>query len=371
MKKLIGICLVIGLVLVCLIGCTAQTETPAPAGDAAPAAAEPAPAAAEPAPAEAAPAEAEPAAADGEAPTYFINPKQLGPAYWSASEKGALQAGEELGVDVIFNAGNDADSAKQISMINDMIVAGVDGMAIASNDANAVVPVIEKAQEAGIDVITWDSDAFDSTRSWYVVAEDDVNLAEAYVEQMAQEIGGAGKIVFMISQFGAQNQIVKVDAGKAYLAENYPDIEVVDVLASNEEQSKAFENAQNSISSHPDLAGIVSFAGAESPAAGEAIQEAIDKGLIEPDQIALTGFGLPSLMRDYVKSGIVKKFIVWDPSKLGYAAVSVLNEMGKGTDIATLTELEGVGPVRVDPDLKHVYTGFVEITADNVDDFDF
>ena len=63
------------------------------------------------------------------------------------------------------------------------------------------------------------------------------------------------------------------------------------------------------------------------------------------------------------------RFCVWDPGVLGYASVYVLNEMSKGTDISTLTEIPDVGEIRVDG--QNVYTGVIEITKDNINDYDF
>lgn len=43
----------------------------------------------------------------------------------------------------------------------------------------------------------------------------------------------------MVAGLGAQNQIAKVDTAKAYLAEKYPDIEVVTTVANDDDQQKA------------------------------------------------------------------------------------------------------------------------------------
>ena len=49
--------------------------------------------------------------------TYFINPKMVGAAYWETAKEGAMQAGEDLGVEVIWNGTSEVDVAKQINMV--------------------------------------------------------------------------------------------------------------------------------------------------------------------------------------------------------------------------------------------------------------
>ena len=81
--------------------------------------------------------------------TYFVSPKLFGPAYWTAAEKGVKQAEKDLGVEVIYNASTEADSAKQINLFQDMLNRHLDGIAVAPNDAAAMIPVIKRATDAG------------------------------------------------------------------------------------------------------------------------------------------------------------------------------------------------------------------------------
>ena len=91
--------------------------------------------------------------------TYFINPKMVGAAYWETAKEGAMQAGEDLGVEVIWNGTSEVDVAKQINMVTDMITRQVDGIAVAVNDATSMTNVFNQAKEASIPVVTFDSDS--------------------------------------------------------------------------------------------------------------------------------------------------------------------------------------------------------------------
>ena len=305
-----------------------------------------------------------------DAPTYFINPKTVAYNYWAVARAGAERAGEELGVNVIYNAPDTSDSALQIAMISDMITSGeIDGIAISPNDGSAIASVIDDALDAGINTITWDSDATGSNRAWFVAAASQEGLGEAYAESCAKQLGGKGKVVLMVAGLGAENQVVQKDAAIAYLEKNYPEIEVVDIVASNDEAAISYANAQNIIAAYPDIDGIIGFAGNEIPAFAEYYSELIAAGKYNVGDIVVSGFGLPNTCMEYIKSGIVNETIAWDPGMLGYTSVYVLDEMHKGTDIASLTEVPGECALTIDGPC--IYIGTITVNADNVDSFGF
>lgn len=304
-----------------------------------------------------------------DARTYFMNPKSIGPAYWAAAEKGATRAAEDLNVEVLFNAPTEADSSKQINMIQDMLTRKVDGIGVSPNDAKAVGPVFKKAAGQDVKIVTWDSDAPDTDRQYYVAPATDQEVGELLARTIGEEIGGQGKVAFMVAGLGSQNQIAKSDAAKAYFAANYPDVEVVTTVASDDDQQKAYANAQNLIKTYPDLRGIIGFAGGEPPAAAEVVEQAVKAGTLEKNQIAITGIAVPSVVKNYIKNGTIQTDIIWDPGKLAYATVYILDQLAQGKEITDGMEIPTVGAVKVDG--QNVFIGTLEVTADNVDSFDF
>ena len=98
--------------------------------------------------------------------TYFVNPKMVGAAYWEYAKEGALKAGEDLGAEVIWNGTPEVDAAKQVNMIQDMLIREVDGMAVAVNDATSVTNVFQEAADANIPVVTFDSDSSNAQRAY-------------------------------------------------------------------------------------------------------------------------------------------------------------------------------------------------------------
>ena len=81
-----------------------------------------------------------------------------GNPFWAAVEAGAKAKGEELGVEVIVVAPPaESDVQAQITQIEDLIAQGVEGIALAPTDPNALAPVVDAAKAAGIPVVFVDT----------------------------------------------------------------------------------------------------------------------------------------------------------------------------------------------------------------------
>ena len=300
---------------------------------------------------------------------YLVNPKSIGPAYWAAFQKGVEQAGKDLSVGVVFNAPPEADSSKQVNLLQDMLNRNFNGIAIAANDPAAVVPVIKKARDRGISVVTVDSDAPSSARQYYITPSTDEDKGVTLAKYMGELLGGKGKVAFMVAGLSAKNQIDASKAAQDYLKAHFPDISVVTTVSSNDDSQRAFANAQSLVQAYPDLNGIIGFAGGEIPAAAEVVEQAVKAGTLKAGQIKMTGLVVPSQISKYLKSHTVDKVYLWDVVKLGYATVYVLDQLAQGKKIADGMEIPTIGKVKVDG--PNIYIGTVEITRDNVDSFGF
>lgn len=73
--------------------------------------------------------------------------------YFIHMVKGMEEKADELGVEITVHDGK-GDAASQISAVENFIVQKVDAVIISANDAEALQPMVEKAHEAGISVLT-------------------------------------------------------------------------------------------------------------------------------------------------------------------------------------------------------------------------
>jgi simple sugar transport system substrate-binding protein len=79
-------------------------------------------------------------------------------SFWSVVKKGALQAGQDLGVKVDYNESTN-DPQKQAQMIEAAITSKVDGLAVSAPNPDAIKSALEKAKAAGIPIVTLNAGA--------------------------------------------------------------------------------------------------------------------------------------------------------------------------------------------------------------------
>ena len=108
------------------------------------------------------------APAAGKKITVALMPKSKGNAYFVSCKQGADAAAKELGVELIFDGPTTPDPGKQNEIIENWITLGVDVIAVACENKEGISTALRKAQQKGVKVITYDSDALPDARSFFV-----------------------------------------------------------------------------------------------------------------------------------------------------------------------------------------------------------
>ena len=292
--------------------------------------------------------------------------KLIGIPYGNACERGMKQAADELGIDAVFlGPPTGGDTIKQIEIIEDQISRGVDAIIISPNDDQAVKPVIKKAMSKGIKVFTWDSDAPESERIFYVAAADDVGIGVEVIDRVAKDIHGKGKVAVMTGSPNALNLTLHVQ-GVEKGAKKYPGIKLVQpYLYNDDDPQKAIQLAITTLQANPDLAG---FACVNSPGVPGAARALIQTG--KEGKVVVWGLSLPSENKDYLKQGVVNGLTLWDPAKLTYVTTKLVNDYLDGKKPVNGMEFPGVGKLKVSSTGVVIMPGAI-ITKENVDQFDF
>ena len=295
-----------------------------------------------------------------------VLPKAINIPYFDAAYAGAQKACTEIKAECKQVGPTQATGQAQVPYINTVIQQQYDALVISAADANSVVPALKKAQAAGVTVVTYDADVADpSARSAMVKPTTPDQIGQSQVDWIAKAIGsGGGEVAILSAAATAENQNTWIMFMKEQF-KKYPDLKLVDTVYGNDDAATSAEKAAGLLQSHPNLKGIISPTTVGIAAAAKYISGSKYKGKVQ-----VTGLGLPSEMKAYVKDGTVKSFGLWDPGMLGYVGVYAAGIKASGGDLSGGVKAGGK-TYTLDQDGVAIIGPPLEFTADNIDQFTF
>jgi len=301
---------------------------------------------------------------------YVLVPKNLGNPYFDAANQGAQEAAAELGVTVTYQGSATADPTEQIQLLNALIAQNVDGLAVSANDSDALVPTGAAAIDAGIPVVSWDSAIAPGGRTLHINQATAEGIGRAQIQLAAELAGGEGQIAILSATSTAPNQNEWIEWMNDELTKpEYANIELVATVYGDDEDEKSYNEALGLMKTYPDLKVIISPTTVGIAASSRAVQDSDKVG-----EVLVTGLGLPSQMREYVKSGASPAFQLWNPVDLGYLATYALDAVASGQITGAPGETFSAGRLgeyTVGDDGVVLLGPPFTFDADNIDDFAF
>lgn len=277
---------------------------------------------------------------------FAFVPKLLDNPVFQVAWQGAQAAAAELGngtIEVQRFAPVKSDAVEQAQIIESLIEKKVDGIAVSVNDADALTDAIDKAVDAGIPVVTFDSDAPKSKRfAYYGTAN--APSGRLMGEYLVKTMGPKGKIAILMGTPGAPN-LEERKAGILEYLSAYPDIQVVATEYCYDDVNKGVSGMEAVMQAHPDLKGWVlpgAWALFTPPPGPFAAKKPGDLTVISID-------ALPEEL-EYVRQGYVQVLFGQKLFGWGYESVRMLKEyregkkaegiIDSGTDLVTKENVE-------------------------------
>jgi len=281
--------------------------------------------------------------------TVALLPKSKGNAYFISCKKGAERAAKDLNVDLLFDGPTDPDPAKQNEIVENWITLGVDAIAAACENKEGISTALRKAEAKGIKVITYDSDAAQDARSFFVNQATPEGIGFALMDEARRLLGDEGEFAIITASLTAAN----MNEWQKYIenrrSTKYPRLKMVALRPCDDLKDKAQTEATALISAYPNLKLIMAICSPAVPGAAEAVKQAGKAG-----QVKVIGLGLPSENRQYVKDGVTDTVILWKTEDLGYLTVYVAQALARGSLTSS------------DRTLKAGVFGEFEIQGDNI-----
>jgi simple sugar transport system substrate-binding protein len=275
--------------------------------------------------------------------------KIAGIPWFHALENGMKKAGADFGIDASIVGPAHLDSAQQVKLLEDLIAQKVDVIGLVPIDVKMAEPVLRRAQEAGIPVITHEGPDQEG-RTWNVELIDSVRFGEVQMQKLAKEMGEEGEYAVYVGSLSTPLHNIWADAAIAYQKANYPRMKLVaDRFPGADEIDTAYKRTLDVIKTYPNLKGILAFGSNGPIAAGTAVREL---GLGK--RIAVIGTVLPSQAKPMIMDGTIREGYLWNPADAGYAMVAVAKLVLGGTPLVDGVEIPGLGKALVDVDNKQI-----------------
>lgn len=282
-------------------------------------------------------------------------------------EEGVKEFAAETGVNAFQQGPSVADAAQQIQVTEDVIAQGVDALLVVPHQVPPMEPVLKKAMDQGIVVVT--HEASDVQNAHYdVEAFDNASYGRHIMDEMAACMGEEGQYAVFVGTLTSTTHNEWVDAAVAHQQETYPNMELVGSKnESNDTTERAYELTKELLKTYPNLKGIQGSAAGDVVGAGQAIEEA---GL--QDAICVYGTSIPSYAGELLTTGAVDKAFAWDPAMAGKAMNVVAQKMLAGEEIADGMDLGVPGYENIRIDGKVIYgNAWIDMTAENMDQYPF
>lgn len=276
--------------------------------------------------------------------TYCLIVKSAGNPYNQKEADGFKEAIEAQGGTFVLQEPAAADAESQITCINNAISQGVDAIAVAANDADALQPALTEAMNSGIHVLALDSATNAASREVFCNQAGTTQVGETLMEAVKDIAGGEGKWAILSAASTATNQNSWIEAMKSTMeGSEYAGLELVGVYYGDDEYQKSVDQTDAILAENPDVKVICAPTTVGIMAAAKVVE---DKGLA--GTVKVTGLGLPSEMADYIGTSdedACPYMFLWNPIDLGrmsgYATIALVNGVITGAEGDSFTAPDG------------------------------
>lgn len=321
MKKIAFIVAVLMSVMIFASACSTQTAAETSAQTESAAAAE-----------SQSPDAAEETAADGEElKITFVTPL-IGLPVWLNAKYGAEAAAEEIGAQVTWVGPSEIDMDEQVRQIELATAEGVDGIISCPLSPAIFENVYKEALDKGIVIINTAVDSPEDTRTAYI-GTDYTNFGQQAAKNLAEKLGGKGNIAVLVTSLDSANQMSELEAGEAYLAENYPDVKVIVTETSNSDTAQAADKVSALIDTYPEMNAIWCLESASPLGAAQTVQE---RGMTE--DIVILGIDDTEDVLDLINQGLIWGTMTQDFYKMGYESVKMIHEVKNGGTVPSVQD---------------------------------
>lgn len=289
---------------------------------------------------------------------YVMVTFQVGNDYWKNVLKGFEDAANSLNVLVEYRGATQYDVNEQITVLEQVIAKKPSGIALSSMHPEALNVTINKAVDAGIPVVLFDSDA-PGSKAYSFLGTNNYNAGVIAAHEMAELLDKKGKVA-IITLPSQQNHIDRSKGFKETMAKFYPEIVMVAEKDGKGDQLVSRKAALDLLDENPDLKGIFATEANGGVGVGEAtLSRKQDK------QVKIVSFDTDKQTLDMVKDGTISATVAQGTWNMGFWSLQYLFQLHHGV-IKPVNEQQDTENLRAVPIMD---TGITIVTRKNIENF--
>lgn len=262
--------------------------------------------------------------------------------FWNIAEKGVRKAEQDLGIKAVVMRPLKTEVSEQQRFIEDILVQGFDGMAIAPISPDPMTPLLDRVAEK-MPVVCHDGDAAKSKRKVYV-GTNNVEAGHAAGEAALKALKAAGvskgKVAIFVGRIEMQNAIDRKQGVDETLGKQ-PGIEILPIFLDHADRSKAKKNVEDALARYPDLVLTIGLWSYNGPCMVDAVRAST-----RAKKPVIVAFDEEEETLKGVQDGLISATIVQKPFQFGYQSMKALKDIRDGktppatidTGITTVTK---------------------------------
>lgn len=274
----------------------------------------------------------------GGRPTIALVVKTLNNPFFIDMQKGAQEAADRLGVNLVVQAADrEVDVERQMQIIENLIERKVSALCITPSGSREIVPVIVKANKANIPVLIVDTRADEAAlkaaggKAATFIGSDNYDGGKLAGQFVAQKLNGRGNIVILEGIAGHETGDARLRGFKEAIAAS-PGLKIVASQPANWERDQGFNVCQNILQANPDVQALFACNDLMALGATEAIAAAGKTG-----KILVVGFDAQPEAREAIKRGAMAATVAQFSARMGAAAVENAHKLLNGETIPEFT----------------------------------
>jgi len=252
--------------------------------------------------------------------------------FWKSIKDGALKASNDFNIAVEFYGPRFTNLNEELEYLDMAIASRVDGIVTHVLDEGQFSPVIDKAVEYGIPVVTIDSDAKNSKRASFV-GTNSYKLGTEWGKLIIEETKGKAVVAMIINSLTGESENTVQNlmiSGLKDTVKKYPAIRVKTVQAGRSGIFSAEEVTKEILGQFPDVNVILCTSARDTIRAAQVLVDFNRVG-----DIAIIGYDdTPNILK-YIEKGVIYGTVASNPQKMGYESIRALVEIKKKSTVSS------------------------------------